>query len=134
MAKSADDLNAARILTAGHLDEPALYHCQQSGEKTLKAFLTWHQTPFRKTHSLKELGESCAQIDPTLEALAVAAHALTDFAWKTRYPDLYLIEEGAVPAMIELAAEILYQIQSRLPAESESESSAMAITKRERAG
>ena len=30
--------------------EDALFHCQQAVEKVLKALLTWHDEPFRKTH------------------------------------------------------------------------------------
>lgn len=118
LAKAIENLKAARVLAGNGLEEPALYHCQQSGEKALKAFLSWHQTPFRKTHNLEELGESCAGIDPSLDPLAATAHALTDYAWKMRYPgDPYVIAEGEVAAMIQLAAEVLDQIQIRLPAE-----------------
>jgi HEPN domain-containing protein len=31
------------------------FHSQQVVEKSLKAFLSWHRTPFRKTHNLVEL-------------------------------------------------------------------------------
>ena len=36
--------------------EDTAFHCQQAAEKSLKAFLTWHDAPFRKTHSLEEMG------------------------------------------------------------------------------
>ncbi len=29
----------------------------------MKAFLAWHDRPFRKTHNLIEIGEQCAAID-----------------------------------------------------------------------
>jgi HEPN domain-containing protein len=29
-----------------------LFHSQQAAEKAFKAFLAWHDTPFRKTHDL----------------------------------------------------------------------------------
>jgi hypothetical protein len=32
------------------------FHSQQTAEKAFKAFLTWHDKPFRKTHNLEELG------------------------------------------------------------------------------
>lgn len=47
----------------------ALFHCQQAIEKALKAFLTWHDEPFRKTHDLGELGTQCVTLDDTLTAL-----------------------------------------------------------------
>ena len=59
---------------------------QQAVEKSLKAFLSWHRVPFRKTHNLIELGESCCQISPSLEPLLRQAAPLTEYAWKFRYP------------------------------------------------
>jgi HEPN domain-containing protein len=52
----------------------------------LKAFLAWHDAPFRKTHSLEELGRQCAALDPTLQQIADQAAPLTEFAWRFRYP------------------------------------------------
>ncbi len=46
-----------------------VFHAQQAAEKALKGFLTWHSTPFRKTHNLEELGEQCRTIDPSLVAV-----------------------------------------------------------------
>lgn len=34
--------------------------------KLLKAFLTWNQRAFRKTHELRELAIVCTEIDETL--------------------------------------------------------------------
>jgi HEPN domain-containing protein len=63
LAKAVDDLECATVLAASGHGETALYHCQQAAEKALKAFLTWHDQPFRKTHNLLELGDACAAID-----------------------------------------------------------------------
>ena len=62
------------------------FHAQQAAEKALKAFLALHDNPFRKTHSIEELGRACAAIDPGLAELVDAAAPLTEFAWKFRYP------------------------------------------------
>ena len=119
LAKALEDLESARVLANARLEGTALYHCQQSAEKSLKAFLTWHNRPFRKTHNLKELGEPCSQIDPSLEETASEAHALTDYAWMLRYPgEPFVVEEGELQAMMTLASNVLREIQSRLPAES----------------
>ena len=45
------------------LPREALYHCQQAAEKALKGFLAFHDHPFRRTHDLRELGESEAISD-----------------------------------------------------------------------
>src|SRR2546426_2591631 len=65
---------------------PTLFFCQQAAEKSLKAFLTWHEQEFRRTHDLEELGEACRTIDGTLAALLEQADVLSDYAWKLRYP------------------------------------------------
>ena len=56
--KAQQDLQRIeRCLAAKSPDvEDALFHCQQAAEKALKAFLTFHDQPFRKTHDLATLG------------------------------------------------------------------------------
>jgi HEPN domain-containing protein len=118
LAKAVDDLECATLLAASGHGANALYHCQQAAEKALKAFLTWHDQPFRKTHNLLELGDSCAAIDPTIAATAASLHVLTDYAWKLRYPsDPYVLEEGELAAMMALAGTALEEIQRRLLAQ-----------------
>jgi HEPN domain-containing protein len=63
-----------------------MFHAQQAAEKTMKAFLAWHDVPFRKTHNLEELGQQCVALDATLAAIADKAAPLTEYAWKFRYP------------------------------------------------
>lgn len=103
LEKASDDLESARILAAADHAANALYHCQQSAEKSLKAFLTLHDRPFRKTHNPKELGD---------------AHTHRRLARTDRgRSDPYEVEEGELPAMIALAASLLAAVQSRLSAE-----------------
>jgi HEPN domain-containing protein len=68
------------------LTDDSVFHCQQAVEKLLKAFLTWHDRPFRKTHDLGALGLQCVEIDPTLEDVLREAAPLTEYAWRFRYP------------------------------------------------
>src|SRR5260370_1143450 len=80
------DLRASE-LCAAELPAEALYHCQQAAEKFLKALPTFHQTPFPKTHEIRELAMACAAIDASLEPeIRNAASALTRYAWLFRYP------------------------------------------------
>jgi HEPN domain-containing protein len=82
------DLRGARIDLEAKppLPEDALFHCQQAVEKSMKAFLAWHDVAFRKTHSLEELGAACEHLDPALKPFVDAAVPLTEFAWAFRYP------------------------------------------------
>ncbi|MGA3024305.1 MAG: HEPN domain-containing protein [Bryobacteraceae bacterium] len=88
LSKAGKDLAAAEY--ESRADPPfaddIVFHAQQAAEKSLKAFLSWHRVPFRKTHNLIELGEACCQIDRRLESLLRRAAPLTEYAWKFRYP------------------------------------------------
>jgi HEPN domain-containing protein len=74
------------ICSAEALWGDILFHAQQAAEKAMKAFLAWHDVPFRKTHNLEELGRQCAALDATLTAMADEAAPLSEYAWKFRYP------------------------------------------------
>ena len=118
LAKVATDLRAATVdLNA---DPPilsdAVFHCQQAVEKALKAFLAWHDRPFRKTHNLVELGEQCAEIDSSLEPLLRRAAPLTEYASEYRYPgepEEPTSEE--VEQALSIAREVHEAVLARLP-------------------
>ncbi len=119
LQKARMDLQAAKLdLDAdAPLAEDALFHCQQAVEKSLKGFLAWHDCPFRKTHSLVELGMQSVELDSSLEALLREAAKLSEYATKYRYPG------EVVPATVRHAAEalnlanqVIAQILARLPA------------------
>ena len=88
LVKASLDLRAAELdLGADEpLAEDAEFHCQQAVEKAMKAFLSWHDTPFRKTHSIEEIGRQRAAIDPSLAELVDRVVPMTEYAWKFRYP------------------------------------------------
>lgn len=116
--KAALDLRAAEFGRTGDplLAADVVFHCQQLAEKAMKAFLAWHDHPFRKTHNLVELGQQCAAIDPGLEPVLRRAAGLTEYAWKFRCPG-----EPGVPSSEEtgealgIATEVYEAILSRLP-------------------
>jgi len=87
-AKAALDLRAAEFefTAVPPLTADIVFHCQQLAEKSLKGFLVWHDQPFRKTHNLIEIDQQCVTIDLALESLVQRAAALTEYAWKFRYP------------------------------------------------
>jgi HEPN domain-containing protein len=88
LRKADDDLRSAQVDLAADppLIEDALFHCQQAAEKAMKAFLTAHDTSFRKTHDLDELAAACGAIDASLNDELDPARDLTVFAWAFRYP------------------------------------------------
>ena len=59
LERARSDLAACDALIAAGLPAEALFHAQQCAEKAIKAFLTWHQISFKKTHDLDELKQVC---------------------------------------------------------------------------
>lgn len=120
LGRAAADVRAGEVDLAASppLLEDVLFHCQQAAEKALKAFLAWHDQPFRKTHSLEEIGRQCAQLDPSLDGLVDRAAPLTEYAWKFRYPgeaEPPILEDAT--SALDLAREVYESILARLPAQ-----------------
>ena len=123
LAKAELDLKAA----AHEISAPdeglwgdVMFHSQQAAEKALKAFLALHDVPFRKTHSLEELGRQCIALDATLRAVADQAAPLTEYAWKFRYPGETGEPDRAEAEEALAAARNVYgAILTRLPAKGE---------------
>jgi HEPN domain-containing protein len=71
LTKAANDLKSARVLRAdpeGPLDS-AIYHCQQAGEKAVKAFLVFKEISPAKTHDIRKLAIEAAEIEPLFDKL-----------------------------------------------------------------
>ncbi len=87
LAKAELDLKAAaHEMAVDGLWGDVMFHAQQAAEKSMKAFLAWHDVPFRKTHNLEEIGQQCIAVDAALATAADEAVPLTEYAWKFRYP------------------------------------------------
>ncbi len=88
IVKAEQDLEAASWLLESPqpLFNAVGFHCQQAAEKLLKAYLTWVDEPFQKTHSLVALVGLCLKSSPDFEGLRPAATMLTPYAISTRYP------------------------------------------------
>ncbi len=118
LGRARTDVRAAEhdLRAEPPLLEDVVFHAQQAAEKAMKAFLAWHDKPFRKTHSLEELGALLSAIDPSLGDLMTSAAPLTEYAWKYRYPgeaeDL-AIEEAE--SALSVALEVLGAVVARLP-------------------
>jgi HEPN domain-containing protein len=114
LAQAGKDLNAARLLAS---PEPSrsVFHSQQAAEKTAKAFLTFHDVAFRKTHNLGELGEQCAALNPAMAPLLQTASDLTDYATVFRYPDAVREpDELEAMAALETARRLFDEVRTLL--------------------
>jgi HEPN domain-containing protein len=114
LAQVRKDLNAARLLASA---EPSrsVFHSQQAAEKAAKAFLTFHDVPFRKTHDLNELGGQCAALNPSLAPLFQSASDLNDYAVVFRYLDAPREpDESEATLALEIATRVFEEVGTLL--------------------
>lgn len=120
LIKSQRDLGATRRLMEGeeqYLDI-AVYHCQQAAEKAIKAYLTYQDIIFEKTHNLVALLALCIPSEPTFSRWEEEAEMLTPYATEFRYPGDVLIPERDEAEQALAAAEGLANfIMQLLPCE-----------------
>ena len=120
LKKASRDLrfsNAALTLEEQFFDE-IVFHCQQSVEKSIKAFLTFHKVPFGKTHDIGELLLSIAKIDNELAKLLESSKILSKYAVAIRYPDAQgldvVIDRETVNRSLALADAVYIELSSRI--------------------
>lgn len=116
LAKADVDLSAGRALLSTHsLAEAAAFHAQQAAEKSLKAFLVWHQVEFPKTHDIRRLLELCASIAPDLAESLAASAELTPYGVEYRYPGEYPpVSKGAAERSLATARGVVGEVARRL--------------------
>jgi HEPN domain-containing protein len=120
MVKAYQDIQSAKWLLASPdgLYHAVGFHSQQAAEKALKAFLTWHEEPFEKTHSLVALVAKCVKFDESLQNLRQAATTLTPYAVAFRYPgDLPELTAEEANEAYQLALQVWGMVQGKLPGE-----------------
>jgi HEPN domain-containing protein len=109
LKKAEEDMNAAKMLLSheGSFLFTVGFHAQQAAEKYLKAYLTWHQVEFSKTHDLGELLDIIADIDPPLAKALENVTTLNPFGVDFRYPgDMPEIHRKDAEQAVELAEKV----------------------------
>ena len=89
------------------------FHSQQMVEKLLKAFLTYHNIQFPRTHLLETLSQICLELDEKFQSLNFKN--LSMYAVEVRYPDEFnipSIEEAN--ECVEIALQVKDFILSKL--------------------
>jgi len=116
--KADIDVQAAEELLSSQrgLLYPACFHCQQAPEKYLKAFLTWRQVEFPKTHSIRVLLNLVKPANPQLAEQLIEAAALTVYGVEARYPgDLPEPSAAEATAAVDLATKVRDAVMRALP-------------------
>ncbi|WP_297446274.1 HEPN domain-containing protein [Desulfurobacterium sp.] len=109
--KAENDLIAARYLITIKPNSPldaVCFHAQQSAENYFKAYLTYKEVEFPKTHDLGELIVLASKIDGSFADLIDIGEKLTDYAVDIRCP--LLVEEPTLEEAKE-AIEIVEEIK-----------------------
>ena len=120
LTKAEKDLRSAEhaLSASPPLLEDVVFHCQQAVEKALKGLLSWHDIPFRKTHSIEEIGQQCLAIEPAMKDKFYRAAPLTEYAWKFRYPGaLEQPTSEEAEEALHISHEIYEDVLARLPSE-----------------
>jgi HEPN domain-containing protein len=112
-----EDIFTAKILLNHDYIYPRsiCFHCQQSAEKYLKAYLIYFDLDVIKTHDLSSLINQLQGKDETILELINIASVLTPYAVSIRYPDDFdLITEDEAREAYQLAVTIKDYVQSKL--------------------
>lgn len=110
LQKAESDLAAAELcIAAGKALDAACFHCQQTAEKSFKAWLVARETAFPFVHDLGKLLTLCAKADPALEQLRELALGLGPYAVEMRYDaEFWPTANDAAEAL--KAAQTIYRI------------------------
>ncbi|MCL2111047.1 MAG: HEPN domain-containing protein [Clostridiales bacterium] len=95
--------------------EIASYHCQQSVEKSLKAFLIFNGIDPPYTHNLEDLCSKCEESESGFSAFADSCVKLSPYATVTRYPKKADITEEEAAYAVEKAKEIFEFVYGLIP-------------------
>jgi HEPN domain-containing protein len=90
------------------------YHCQQSAEKYLKAFLILQNQPIRKTHDLVLLNQNCKTFEASFEEIEDDCIELVAYGVQARYPYELEINEQDMNQAVKSADKIEGFIISRI--------------------
>lgn len=102
------------------LANPIAFHAQQAVEKYLKAYLTWHQVPFPKTHDIERLLVLLATIDKSLTDALADTTVLTMYGVEVRYPgDMAEASEQDARDAVALMRKTRETIRALIPVDSD---------------
>jgi HEPN domain-containing protein len=113
---AAQDLSSAKYLVNMKPVplEIICYHCQQSAEKYLKAFIAFNNKEIIKTHDLTVLYKVIIETDPDFETIRNECIDLTDFSVTTRYPYLLGLNSKDMKKALKDAEKIQAFITDKL--------------------
>jgi len=115
--KANHDLETARRLIdcEDPLHDTGVYHCQQSVEKILKAYLCFRGQAARKAHDLTLLIKECMAFDEGFDLFVDDSEVLTPYAVAFRYPgDVLEPTEAEAQEALGLAKNIVESVSGKI--------------------
>jgi len=111
-----DLMNASLVLRAGERGptETVCFHAQQCAEKYLKAYLSFRNLPFPKTHAVEKLFSlmpAAARPNLALREQAI----LSEYAIGPRYPGWSDVSFSEARRAVALARRVRKRVRSLLP-------------------
>ena len=120
LLKAHHDLASAEKLAADPdpILDTAIYHCQQAGEKAVKAFLAFHDHRLERTHNVRTLVTLAESYVSDFSSWREAGELLTPYATAFRYPsDVLEPDAESFSVARRAAAGLLAFVCSLLPDE-----------------
>lgn len=118
LLKAANDLKNAHIVIQ-HSDPPTdtiIYHCQQAIEKYLKAYLTYRNIEFPRTHDLERLLQKCIDSETPFQTLSEWILQVNSYGTGLRYPDnFYMPSEEEAQSMLQITEKIIQWVSNVFP-------------------
>lgn len=105
---ASQDLDAAKYLQFMHPIpyEIICFHCQQSAEKYLKAFLVSKDVIIKKTHNLVSLLLNCMSINDSFSELKMPCIRLSRYSVEIRYPYRIQLDDSMMKQALSDAESI----------------------------
>jgi HEPN domain-containing protein len=118
LLKAQNDFGLVEFLVdqGGVFPSQIAFHCQQAAEKYLKAFLTWFEVIFPKTHDLEVLLNLVAGVNAGMAKELWHVIVLTPYGVEMRYPgDRPEVTVEEAREAVELARLVRERVMGVLP-------------------
>jgi len=117
LTKARHDLDTARVISAQLPDyyDMIAFHCQQSIEKSLKAYLIFLGIEFKPAHDLGYLVDLIGIKENSFETYYLKADEISRYAVQIRYPDSIVeLSNQQIHDAMNMAEELLDLIRSKI--------------------
>ena len=118
LKKAVEDIDVSEHLlsTDALFPNAVAFHAQQAAEKFLKAYLTWHQVEFPKTHDIDTLLDLVETVDPERANSLRDTIVLTLYGVEVRYPgDRPVVSKEDARSAVGMAVKIRESVSKALP-------------------